>query len=345
MRQYDDNVRRFVCGVLSKRGDELRRSITVFFAGLVAAGGVFAVGVVEAQAGPYSRVVDDTSEDGFEAGEGWGAGSYGKGVRESSYRFARASSEPSVARFEVEVPESGRYSVYVRWPDVGGLSDSVPVGVQTGSGEFEWTRVNQQKDGGRWVRVGMYDMEAGDSNSVVLSRETGGSEGYVAADAVKVEKAPEKPASTKGQEERSARKATPSEGETRRSTETTSRTTSKKGQQVLEEAREWLGVRYKLGGATRRGIDCSGLTMMVYKSFGVSLPHWDAKQYRMGQKVPKGQEQPGDLVFFNEHGDGISHVGIYAGKGRILHASDYFNKVVESDMKYIKGYVGARRFV
>jgi cell wall-associated NlpC family hydrolase len=83
--------------------------------------------------------------------------------------------------------------------------------------------------------------------------------------------------------------------------------------------------------------------MQVYKKFGVSLPHWDDKQYRKGTQVPKGQEKPGDLVFFNEHGRSVSHVGIYAGNGKILHASDYYNKVVESQMKYIEGYVGARR--
>jgi cell wall-associated NlpC family hydrolase len=49
------------------------------------------------------------------------------------------------------------------------------------------------------------------------------------------------------------------------------------------------------------------------------------------------------LVFFNEHGRNVSHVGVYAGNGKILHASDYYNKVVESQMKYIEGYVGARR--
>ena len=51
------------------------------------------------------------------------------------------------------------------------------------------------------------------------------------------------------------------------------------------------------------------------------------------------------MVFFRENGTDISHVGIYAGNGKIIHASDYFRKVTESDMKYIKGYVGARRFL
>ena len=58
-----------------------------------------------------------------------------------------------------------------------------------------------------------------------------------------------------------------------------------------------------------------------------------------------GPPQVGDLVFFDEHGDGISHVGIYSGNGKLIHASSYFGKVTESEMKYIKGYVGATRLL
>jgi hypothetical protein len=174
----------------------------------------------------------------------------------------------------------------------------------------------------------------------VFSRRAGG-EGYVIADAVKVEydspaAAPEAP---EGEE---AAPPESSEGEESRVSES-SAPESRSGQDVVREAKKWIGVRYKLGGQTRRGVDCSGLTMMVFKRFGVSLPHWDDKQYRMGKKVAKGKEKPGDLVFFNEHGRGISHVGIYSGNGNIVHASDYFGKVTESKMKYIKGYAGARR--
>ena len=114
----------------------------------------------------------------------------------------------------------------------------------------------------------------------------------------------------------------------------------------MREARKWSGVRYRLGGESRRGVDCSGFTMQVYKKFGLSLPHWDDKQYRKGTQPPKGQEKTRSPGFFNEHGRILSHVGIYAGNGRIIHASDYYNRVVvESQMKYISGYVGARRIL
>jgi cell wall-associated NlpC family hydrolase len=310
----------------------LRRLVVVLFAVFVTAGGVVAAGVTEALAEPdaESGVVENTTEGRFEAGGDWGASSYGRGVSGENYRFARPSEDGGGARFKVEIPERANYAVYVRWPKVKGLNDSVPVGVDTVSGT-RWTKVNQQKNGGRWVRMGEYEMEAGDDYSVKFSRQTSG-EDYVAADAVKVKKvseaAPAREASKGGGPEATSERASASR---------------QRGEDVVREARKWIGVRYRLGGESRRGVDCSGLTMQVYKKFGVSLPHWDDKQYRQGTRVPKGREKPGDLVFFNEYGRNISHVGIYAGDGKIIHASDYYNKVTESQMKYLEGYVGARR--
>jgi len=306
----------------------------ILFAAFVAAGGVVAAGVTEALAEPDAGegVVENTTEGRFEADEGWGSSSYGHGVSGENYRFARPSEDGEDARFKVEIPERANYAVYVRWPKVKGLNDSVPVGVETASGT-EWTKVNQQKNGGRWVRIGEYEMEASDDYSVKVSRQTSGDD-YVAADAVKVKKVSE-----------AAPARETSKGDRPEGTSERASVSGQRGEAVVNEARKWIGVRYRLGGETRRGVDCSGLTMQVYKKFRISLPHWDDKQYRMGTKVPKGQEKPGDLVFFDEHGRNISHVGIYAGNGKIVHASDYYNRVVESQMRYIKGYVGARRLL
>ena len=310
----------------------MRRLAVVLFAVFVAAGGVVAAGVTEALAEPdaESGVVENTTEGRFEADEDWGASSYGRGVSGENYRFARPSEDGEDARFKVEVPERANYAVYARWPKVKGLNDSAPVGVETDSGT-KWTKVNQQKNGGRWVRIGEYEMEAGDDHSVKFSRQTSGDE-YVAADAVKVKKV---------SEAAPARKA--SKGDGPEATSERASASGRSGEDAVREARKWIGVRYRLGGESRRRVDCSGLTMQVYKKFDVSLPHWDDKQYRQGTRVPKGREKPGDLVFFNEHGRNISHVGIYAGDGKIIHASDYYNKVTESQMKYLEGYVGARR--
>jgi cell wall-associated NlpC family hydrolase len=87
---------------------------------------------------------------------------------------------------------------------------------------------------------------------------------------------------------------------------------------------------------------------MVFARFGHKLPMSEAGQWKYkggARKVAKSQLRPGDLVFFQEGGRkrGITHVGIYAGKGNLVHASAYFGKVVESKMKYIKGYSGAKR--
>ena len=116
--------------------------------------------------------------------------------------------------------------------------------------------------------------------------------------------------------------------------------------QVLKAAEEYLGVPYVLGGASFSGIDCSGLTMRAYEAVGVSLPHWDDKQMGYGQEVT-GDLQPGDLVFFKEHAGGgpATHVALYYGDGKIIHASSYAGETVITDMQYLTGYIGARRLL
>jgi cell wall-associated NlpC family hydrolase len=298
----------------------LQRVARVFFTIFVLTGVVVLANTPEVEAESGSQVIDNATEDRFEATGDWGTSSYGVGVHDEDYRFARPAEDSEPARFKVEIPEDGDYTVYVRWPRVDGLNASVPVGVVTDSGA-KWTRVNQQRSGGRWVRLGVYSMKAGDDYSILFSRKTSGTK-YIGADAVKVEKV----------------------ANTSREPEASSPASSSRGEEVVREAKKWSGVKYRLGGSTRGGIDCSGLPMMVYKKFGVSLPHSDKAQYRYGKKI-SGFPRMGDLVFFNEHGNGISHVGIYAGNGKIVHASDYYNRVAVSDMKYIKGYVGARRLL
>jgi len=271
----------------------------------------------------YSQTVDNSDEDRFRANGGWGTSSYGVGVNGTDYRFARPSNKsPSSAQFRVEIPEDGDYAVYARWPKVKGLSSVTSVEVVTSSG-IERTKVNQQKNGGQWVRIGIYGMKAGDDYSISLSPRASGKD-YIGADAVKVEQVS---TSVPTRQESSAPVA------------------SSEGEEVVKVAKEYDGTAYRLGGASRSGIDCSGLTMVVYKEFNVTLPHSVTRQYDEGSTVSKGQEQPGDLIFFDEHDDGISHVGIYAGDGKIVHASDYFDEVVESDMKYLDGYVGAMRLI
>jgi len=81
-----------------------------------------------------------------------------------------------------------------------------------------------------------------------------------------------------------------------------------------------VGDEYEWGGAGPDEFDCSGLTMYAWRKAGVSLPHSAAAQYASLPKVSRSQLQPGDLVFYGEGGGGISHVAMYIGGGRIVHA-------------------------
>jgi peptidoglycan DL-endopeptidase CwlO len=112
---------------------------------------------------------------------------------------------------------------------------------------------------------------------------------------------------------------------------------------VVSIALQYLGVPYVWGGASPSGFDCSGLTMYAYAKVGVYLPHNAAMQYGMGTPVSRSQLAPGDLVFFS----GLSHVGMYIGGGRFVHAPHTGDVVKISSLSeywYSATYVGARRY-
>ncbi len=94
---------------------------------------------------------------------------------------------------------------------------------------------------------------------------------------------------------------------------------ARKRKLVLKVARRQLGVRYVWGGASRRGFDCSGLTLYVFRRLGRSLPHGATAQARRGKRVSLRRLVIGDLVFYGGSGY-YHHVGIYGGRGRIIHA-------------------------
>ena len=102
---------------------------------------------------------------------------------------------------------------------------------------------------------------------------------------------------------------------------------------IVEDAQSYIGTPY---GAY--GFDCSGFTSAVFADFGVYLPDSPVDQYYYG--TPSGAEA-GDLVFFDEHGYGISHVGIATGYGTMVHSSTYYGEVVETPISSVPGYVGA----
>ena len=91
---------------------------------------------------------------------------------------------------------------------------------------------------------------------------------------------------------------------------------------LCQYAKEFLGNRYVWGGASlTKGTDCSGFTMMVYKKYGISLPHSSVSQSKMGIKVSLSEAKARDLVFYAK-GGAVNHVGIYIGNGQVIHASN-----------------------
>lgn len=118
---------------------------------------------------------------------------------------------------------------------------------------------------------------------------------------------------------------------------------------LVAEAMQYLGVRYRLGGASRtRGVDCANLMRLVFREErGLDLPWTAVELFRQGTAVARENLQPGDLVFFkNTYKRGISHVGMYIGDGRFVHAASRRRGVVVSELGspyYRAHYAGARR--
>jgi cell wall-associated NlpC family hydrolase len=132
-------------------------------------------------------------------------------------------------------------------------------------------------------------------------------------------------------------------------------TTRNKFQQFTDRASElavsamgMIGIHYKYGGNNpENGLDCSGLVRYVFKdAWGVNVPRTAAELSRSGEKVDKQDLQPGDLVFYNTLRRSFSHVGIYLGDNKFIHAPSTGGKVrIESmDLAYWKSrFNGARR--
>jgi cell wall-associated NlpC family hydrolase len=112
---------------------------------------------------------------------------------------------------------------------------------------------------------------------------------------------------------------------------------------ALKYALKQIGDRYVFGASGMVTWDCSGLTMRAYQAAGVSLPHSSAAQSRLGKKVSFSALKPGDLLFY---GRPVSHVGIYLGGGKMVHAPRTGSrvKVAPSGSLGSKKLVGARRF-
>ena len=120
--------------------------------------------------------------------------------------------------------------------------------------------------------------------------------------------------------------------------------------ELVKAARSFIGVPYLWGGTSaEEGFDCSGLTMTVYQLNGLNLPRTSAEQCEAGQAVDRDDLEKGDLVFFATAGRGkISHVGIYIGDGKFIHAPRRGKKIcVESlsNAYFAKRYIGGRSYI
>lgn len=121
---------------------------------------------------------------------------------------------------------------------------------------------------------------------------------------------------------------------------------------VVARARGQLGVRYRYGGTTpERGFDCSGFIRYVLQAFDVALPRTAHQQAAVGMPVPLDLDalQPGDLLTFGR-GRRITHVGLYVGEGRMIHASTSQRRIVETSVtntrsSTVRQWKGARRLL
>ncbi len=115
---------------------------------------------------------------------------------------------------------------------------------------------------------------------------------------------------------------------------------------LIDVAMDYIGIPYRFGGSSLRGIDCSAFVQMVYRYFSIDLPRTAREQFKAGVRVSKKELRIGDLIFFRTYAKYPSHVGIYIGEGKMIHASSRNKKVTITSINepyYVRRYIGAVR--
>jgi cell wall-associated NlpC family hydrolase len=283
----------------------------------------------------YSQVVDNSDTGGRFSAPRWHEGSDGSGVGQVSYggSYVRSGSDGQPASFQVDIPTSNDYTVYAWWPAFSDNSEAAHFGFDTAAGR-RWTSVDQTRDGGIWIKLGTYAMSKGE-RTIQLSA------GDTVADAVAVVRGdvtmPPDDGATTATREAATYSATSLSDPTRRD--------------VIRVARRWMTTPYKYATCTRTRMSCTCETKKTYRQFGHDLSMGETQQWRYDDRqVRRIRERSnlkrGDEVFFKENGPykGITHVGVFSGNGYVVHASAYWGKVVETKMRYINGYFGAKRY-
>jgi cell wall-associated NlpC family hydrolase len=110
---------------------------------------------------------------------------------------------------------------------------------------------------------------------------------------------------------------------------------------AIRAALGFLGVPYVWGGASRSGVDCSGLVMLAYDAAGIDLPHYSGAQYEDTERVPLYDIEPGDLLFYGPGGD--EHVAMYLGHGEMIEAPETGEVVHVTPVRLYGGFVGLGR--
>ena len=119
------------------------------------------------------------------------------------------------------------------------------------------------------------------------------------------------------------------------------------GARIATLAETLVGSPYRYGGADPAGFDCSGLVFFVHRQLGISVPRTVASQSLSAMPVDPAHLQPGDLVFFRESGVDATHVGVYTGGHRFIHAPQSGRPVSYGSLEddyYRATFVGAGRF-
>ena len=124
--------------------------------------------------------------------------------------------------------------------------------------------------------------------------------------------------------------------------------TSANQQTVIQTAKKMLGVKYRYGGTSpSRGFDCSGLVQYSHRAAGISLPRTTGQQFASARRISRKYLRAGDLVFFKTSPSrAVSHVGIYLGNYKFIHAPSSGKRVKISSMKakyWRKRYSGGGR--
>ncbi|HEY9190422.1 MAG TPA: NlpC/P60 family protein [Sulfurovum sp.] len=122
-------------------------------------------------------------------------------------------------------------------------------------------------------------------------------------------------------------------------------------QKLLEDAKYFKGGRYVWGGTTPEGFDCSGYVQYLYRKHNINLPRTAWEQSKKGKNVTRENLQKGDLLFFltdKKRGIPVTHVGIYLGDGKFIHAASKKDGIIISPIdhgSYAETFVSARRII